>query len=70
VSWRLDFQPLTAMVWDCLSVELLLGLFDYWVNLVASHTSLANVTVATIACNDVCRKVGELVLPRTSCYIQ
>jgi hypothetical protein len=27
VSWEHDFQPLTAMVWDCLIVELLLGLF-------------------------------------------
>jgi hypothetical protein len=30
VIWGHDFQPCTAMVWDCLIVGLLLGLFDCW----------------------------------------
>jgi hypothetical protein len=34
VSWRHDFQPCTAMVWDCLIVGLLLGLIDCSVILV------------------------------------
>jgi hypothetical protein len=42
VSWRHDFQPFTAVVWDCLIVELL------WLHHIQS---LANVTVAAIACN-------------------
>jgi hypothetical protein len=47
VSWRHGFQPCRAMVW----VSLIVGLF--WLH----HTqSLANVTMATIACNDVCRE--------------
>jgi hypothetical protein len=37
VSWGHDFQPCTAMVWDCLGVGLLLGLYDCWVILVTSH---------------------------------
>jgi len=53
VSWRHDFQPCTAMVWDCLIVGLL------WLHHIQS---LANVTMATIAIG----KVGKLVLPRTS----
>jgi hypothetical protein len=42
VSWRRDFQPCTAMVWDCLIVGLL------WLQHIQS---LSNVAVATIACN-------------------
>jgi hypothetical protein len=42
VSWRHDFQPFTAMVWDRLTVGLL------WLHHIQF---LANVTVATIACN-------------------
>jgi hypothetical protein len=38
VSWGHYFQPCTAMVWNCLIVGLLLGLFDCWVILVTSHT--------------------------------
>jgi hypothetical protein len=54
VRWRHDFQSCTAMVWDCLIGGLLLerlivGLF--WLHHIQS---LANVTMATIACNDVC----------------
>jgi hypothetical protein len=42
VSLRHDLQPCTAMFWDCLIVGL------SWLH----HTqSLANVTMATIACN-------------------
>jgi hypothetical protein len=54
VSWRHDFQPCTAMVWDCLIVGLL------WLHHIQS---LAIVTVTTIAIG----KVGKLVLLRTSC---
>jgi hypothetical protein len=54
VCWRHDFQPCTAMVWDCLIVG----------SLCLHHIqSLANVTMATAAIG----KVGKLVLPRTSC---
>jgi hypothetical protein len=42
VSWRHDFHPCTAVVWDCLIVGLL------WLHHVQS---LAHVTMATIACN-------------------
>jgi hypothetical protein len=42
VSWRHDFQPFTAMVWNCLIVELL------WCHHIQS---LANFTVATTLCN-------------------
>jgi hypothetical protein len=38
VSWKHDFQPCTAMVWDCLIVASLLGLSDFWVILVTLHT--------------------------------
>jgi hypothetical protein len=42
VSWRHDFQPCTALVWNCLIVGLL------WLR----HIQLlANVTVKIIACN-------------------
>jgi hypothetical protein len=54
VSWRHDFQPCTAMVWDCLIVEL------SWLH---RRQSLANVTMATIAIGE----VGKVVLPRTTC---
>jgi hypothetical protein len=30
VSWGHDFRPCTAMVWDCLTVGLLLGLLGYF----------------------------------------
>jgi hypothetical protein len=40
VSWRHDFQPCTAVVWDGLIVGLL------WLHYIQS---LANVTMATIA---------------------
>jgi hypothetical protein len=55
VSWRHDFQPCTAMVWDCMIIGLLLGLIVwlFWLHYIHS---LANVTVATIACNDVYRE--------------
>jgi hypothetical protein len=36
VSLGRDFQPCTAMVWDCLIVGLLLGVFDCWVILLLS----------------------------------
>jgi hypothetical protein len=42
VSWRQDFQPFIAMVWDYLFVGLL------WLHHIQS---LANVTVATITSN-------------------
>jgi hypothetical protein len=42
VNWRHDFQPCTAMVWDCLIV----GLF--WLHHIQS---LADVTMAIIECN-------------------
>jgi hypothetical protein len=42
VGWRHDFQPCTAMVWDYLIVGLL------WLHHIVS---LANVNMATIACN-------------------
>jgi hypothetical protein len=42
VSWRHDFQSYTAMVWGCLIVGLLR---------LHHMQSLANVTMATIACN-------------------
>jgi hypothetical protein len=42
VNWRDDFQPCTAMVWDCLIVGLL------WLH---HRQSLTNVTMATITCN-------------------
>jgi hypothetical protein len=42
VGWRHDFQLCTAIVWDCLIVGLLL---------LHHIKSLANVTMATIACN-------------------
>jgi hypothetical protein len=42
VSWRHDFKPCSTVVWDCLIVGLL-GL--HYIQ------SLANVTMATIACN-------------------
>jgi hypothetical protein len=41
-DWRHDFQPCTAVVWDCLIVGLL------WLHHIQS---LANVTMVTIACN-------------------
>jgi hypothetical protein len=52
VSWRHDFQPCTAMVWDCLIVGLL------WLHHIQP---LANVAMETVAIG----KVGKLVLPRT-----
>jgi hypothetical protein len=55
VSWRHDFQPFTAMVWNLLIVGLL------WLHHIQS---LANVTMTTIAIG----KVGKLVLPRNSCF--
>jgi hypothetical protein len=54
ISWLHDFQPCTAMVWDCLIVGLLC---------LHHIQSLADVIMATIAIG----KVGKLVLPRTSC---
>jgi hypothetical protein len=42
IIWRHDFQPFTAMVWDCLIVGLL------WLHHIQY---LPNVTMATIACN-------------------
>jgi hypothetical protein len=56
VSWKHDFQPCTAMVWDCLIVGLL------WLHHVQS---LANVTMAATAIG----KADKLVLPRTSCKL-
>jgi hypothetical protein len=51
-SWRHDFQPCKAMVWDCLIVGLL------WLHHIQF---LSNVTMATIATG----KEGKSVLPRT-----
>jgi hypothetical protein len=51
-----DFQTCTAMLWDCLIAGLLLGLGMgglFWLHHIQSF---ANVTKATIACNDVCRE--------------
>jgi hypothetical protein len=48
---------------------LLLGLFDCWVILVTSHTILTDVTMTTIACRYCAGKVGELILPSTSCCL-
>jgi hypothetical protein len=45
VSWRHDFQPCTAMAWDCLIVGLLLGLLGYF----GYITPFANVTMAATA---------------------
>jgi hypothetical protein len=42
VSWRYDFQPFTAMVWDYLIVGLL------WLHYIQS---LANITAVTTACH-------------------
>jgi F0F1-type ATP synthase assembly protein I len=56
-SWKHDFQPCTAVVWDCLTVGLL------WLHHIQS---LANVTMATIATG----QVGKLVLPRTSYVVK
>jgi hypothetical protein len=42
VSWRHDFQPYAAMIWDCLIVGLL------WFHHIQS---LADVTMATTTCN-------------------
>jgi hypothetical protein len=42
LSWMHDFQPCSAMIWDCL---------HSWVTMVKSHKSLADVTMATKACN-------------------
>jgi hypothetical protein len=53
VSWKHDFQPCTAMVWDCLSVGLV------WLHHVQS---LANITMATTAIG----KADKLVLGRTN----
>jgi hypothetical protein len=50
-------MPCTAMVWDCLIVGLL------WLHNI-QYLGRPNVTKATFAF----RKVGRLVLPRTSCY--
>jgi hypothetical protein len=41
ICWRHDFQPCTAVVWDCLIFGLLL-----WFHHIQS---LGNVTIATIA---------------------
>jgi hypothetical protein len=56
ISWKHDFQPCTAMVWDCFIVGLL------WLHHIQS---VANVTMETIAIE----KVGKLVLNRTSCFL-
>jgi hypothetical protein len=52
VSWRHDFQPCTAMVWNCLIVRLL------WLH---HMHSLANVTMATIAIGKVGKFFPELL---------
>jgi hypothetical protein len=56
VSWGHDFQLCTAMVWDCLIVGLLLELFVVRLLWLHHIQSLAYVTMATIACNDVWRE--------------
>jgi hypothetical protein len=54
VGWRHDFQPCTAMVWDCLIDGLL------WLH----HTrSIANVTMVTI----VIGKVGKFLF--SCCFV-
>jgi hypothetical protein len=47
------------VVWDCL----IFGLF--WLRNIQYS---ANVTIATIACNDVCRESRRISFPRTSCF--
>jgi hypothetical protein len=51
VSWTHDFHLCAAVVWDCLIVELLLGLLIFGLLWLHHIHYLANVTVATIACN-------------------
>jgi hypothetical protein len=72
LSWRHDYQPFTAVVWNCLIVVLL------WLHHIQF---LANVTMATIACNlvyskddivyvqinDLCRESRRISSSRTSC---
>jgi hypothetical protein len=51
VSWRHDFQPCTAMVWDCLIIGLL------WLHHIQS---LANATMATIVYCKLCREIRHI----------
>jgi hypothetical protein len=55
VSWEHDFQPCTAMIWDCLIVGLLLGLFDglFWLHHIQSLANVTNVTRLSV-CLCVC----------------
>jgi hypothetical protein len=50
-SWRHDFQPCTAMVWDCFFLCYYWDYLILWLFLLHHIQSLANVTMATTACN-------------------
>jgi hypothetical protein len=72
VRWRHDFQPCTAMVWDCLIVGLLLGLLGCWVVGLFGYITytLANVAMAIIACSDVCRESRHISSSQNYCLFK
>jgi hypothetical protein len=61
VSWGHDFEPCTPMVWDCLTAGLLC---------LHHIQSLANVTMATIACNDICRESRQISSSQNFLFMQ